>query len=370
MTKKKQQWWHKKLEKPKFLANISKIIKAEDLTTGNYTSKYEADICKLLNVKYSIAVSSGSMGTLLAFLALDINHGDEIIIPNIGWISVINACKIIGAVPIIVDVEKNRPIIDTNKIEDAITKKTKIIFPIYMNGRSANIKKLKTICKKNKIFLVEDAAQAVGIKLKNKFLGTHGDIGIFSTSATKMITTGLGGFLVTNNKKLAKKIYDMRRHGFSNIQNIDAWDKFGGNFQISSIQSVMGIEQLKTLKNKLNINKKNYAYLVKELKPYNKFIKPININLIKGEVPVYNEFKVFDRKKLVAYLNKNNIENRLVSPNFERVRYIKHRKNKIGFINSQDYEKNNLYLTSGPGLEIEDLKIIIKVIKNFYRKYP
>ena len=369
MKIKKQQWWHKKLEKTKFISNISKIIEAEDLTTGDYTSKYEKNICKFLRVKYSIAVSSGSMGNLLAFLALGVKYGDEVIVPNIGWISVINACKIIGAIPIIVDVEKNRPIINTDKIQEVITKKTKIIFPIYMNGRSANVEKLKKICKENKIFLVEDAAQAVGIKLKNKFLGTFGDVGIFSTSATKMMTTGLGGFLVTNNKILAKKIYDMRRHGFSNIQNIRAWDKFGGNFQISSMQSALGIDQLKTLNNKLKINKKNYLYLIKELKKFNKYIKPININLKNGEVPVYNEFRVVDRENLVKYLNKNNIENRLVSPNFERVKYIKHRKNKFGFINSKDYEKNNLYLTSGPGLDIKDLDLMIKVIKSFYKKY-
>ena len=100
------------------------------------------------------------MGTLLAFLALDININDEVIIPNIGWISVINACKIIGAKPVLADVEKDRPIIDCKNIEKIVTKKTKEIFPIYMNGMAEDIKKLKKICKKKK-FWFEDSAQAV-----------------------------------------------------------------------------------------------------------------------------------------------------------------------------------------------------------------
>ena len=106
-----------------------------------------------------------------------------------------------------------------------------------------------------------------------------------------MLTTGLGGFLVTNNKKLAKKIYNMRRHGFSNIQNIRHWDKFGGNFQISSMQSAMGIEQLKTLRKKLKLNKRNYLYLSKKLKDLRNYITPIKIDFKRGEVPVYNEFE-------------------------------------------------------------------------------
>ena len=103
---KKIQWWHKDLEKKNFIFKIKKIINLEDLTTGKTTKIYEEQISKLLKVKYSIAVSSGSMGTLLAFMALNVGYKDEIIIPNIGWISVINACKIIGAKPILVDVEK------------------------------------------------------------------------------------------------------------------------------------------------------------------------------------------------------------------------------------------------------------------------
>ena len=362
---KKIQWWHKDLEKKNFLKNISSIIQKEDLTTGDTTKNYEKLISKTLNVKHSIAVSSGSMGTLLAFLALDIGINDEIIIPNIGWISVINACKIIGAKPVLADVEKDRPIIDCKNIEKMVTKKTKAIFPIYMNGRAADIKKLKKICKKKNIFLIEDSAQAVGVKKTNKYLGTFGDIGIFSTSATKLLTTGLGGFLVTNNKKLAKKIYNMRRHGFSNIQNIRHWDKFGGNFQISSMQSAMGIEQLKTLRKKLKLNKRNYLYLSKKLKDLRNYITPIKIDFKRGEVPVYNEFRVQSREKLVKFLNKNKIENRLVSPNFERVKYMK-LKGKKRFPNSADYEKNNLYLTSGPGLQLKDLDEMAKQIRKFY----
>ena len=115
-----------------------------------------------------------------------------------------------------------------------------------MNGRILEIDKIKQIAKKNKIFLIEDAAQAFGVKHKNRFVGTFGDRNIFNFNY-KVFTTGLGGFISTNNSKLAKIILSMRRHGFSDIQNIKNWDKYGGNFKFSDVHTAIGIVQLKSI---------------------------------------------------------------------------------------------------------------------------
>ncbi len=247
----KSIWWHKSLEKKEIIKSLSKVINSEELSTGKITTILEKEISKFLKVKHIIMVSSGSMANVLAFMALGIKPKDEVILPNVGWISVINACKILNAIPVIVDVQKNKPLINIDQIEKSITKKTKIVFPVYMNGRVADYSRIKKICKKKKIFLVEDAAQAFGVKYKNKFLGTNGDIGIFSTSITKNFTSGLGGFLATNNNSLAKKIYSMRRHGFSDVQNIKNWNKYGGNFKITDLQSAIALIQLKNMKKKI-----------------------------------------------------------------------------------------------------------------------
>jgi perosamine synthetase len=369
MNKKKYTsiWWHKSIEKKEIIKSISHIINSEELSTGKITLKLESEISKFLKVKHVVMVSSGSMATLLAFMALNIKPNDEIIIPNIGWISVISACKILNAIPVIVDVEKNRPVVDIAQIEKKITKKTKIIFPVYMNGRTLDIIKLKKICKKNKIFLVEDAAQAFGTKYKNKFLGTYGDLGIFSTSITKTFTSGLGGFLTVNNTKLAKKVFSMRRHGFSDIQNIKNWNKYGGNFKITDIQSAMARVQLKNMKKKFSINIKNLKYFSKKLSKFSKFIKPIKINL-DFEVPVYNEFIVKNRKKFSDFLRRNDVQTRFSSPNFQNIKYLKTVLDKSGYPNSQEVEKKYIYLESGPGLTTKRIDQIVNVIEKFYNK--
>ena len=365
--KHKSIWWHKQLEKKEIIKSLSNIINSEELSTGKITSLLEGEISKFLKVKHIIMVSNGSMANLLAFMALHIKPKDEIIIPNVGWISVINACKILNAVPIIIDVQKNRPLIDIKQIEKFISKKTKIVFPVYMNGRVMNYSKLKSICKRRKLFLVEDAAQAFGVKYKNKFLGTNGDIGIFSTSITKNFTSGLGGFLATNNSSLARKIYSMRRHGFSDVQNIKNWNKYGGNFKITDLQSAIARIQLKKMSKKFKTNIENFNYFKKKLNHLKNYIRPVELDT-RFEIPVYNEFIVKNRDKFTKFLKMNDVQTRNSSPNFERVKYLKTKKNSKGYPNSIEVEKNYLYLESGPGLRKKRIDEIVKIIDLFYKR--
>ena len=364
----KIEWWNFGLSVGQINKKLTKVVKKKCISTSIYTQELEKKLSNYLNVKHVIAVSSGSMATVLAFMALKIKPKDEIIIPNVGWISVINACKILGATPVIVDVEKDKPIISINNIKSNITKKTKIIFPIYMNGRIIEIDKIKSICKKKNLFLVEDAAQALGVKYKNKFVGTFGDIGIFSMSITKLLSSGQGGFLVTNNDKIAKDLYMMSRHGYRDVRNIKAWNKYGGNFKISDLCSAVATTQLKSFKTIIRKNKENYAYLNKKIKKLNDFIEPAFIDLKKGEIPLYNEYKVYNRKKLVSFLLKNNIQTRLSNPNFQRVEYMKIIKDKLGLKNSVIPEKNFLYLPGGPNLKKTQIDKLAYYLNRFYLK--
>ena len=362
----KIEWWNFGLSTSHIKNKLNDVINKRCISTSLFTEEIERKLEKFLKVKHVIAVSSGSMATVLAFMALKIEPKDEIIIPNVGWISVINACKILGATPVIVDVDKDKPTISIENIKSNITKKTKIIFPIYMNGRTIEINKIKSICKKKKIFLVEDAAQALGIKYKNKFVGTFGDIGIFSMSITKLLSSGQGGFLVTNDKKIAKNLYMMSRHGYRDVRNIKSWDKYGGNFKISDLCSAVAIIQLKAFQTILKKNKENYHYLNNKIKKLNKFIEPANIDLNKGEVPLYNEYKVHNRKKLVSFLEKKNIQTRLSNPNFQRVKYMKIIKDKLGLKNSIIPERDFLYLPGGPSLKKKEIDYLSDCLNKFY----
>ena len=364
----KTLWWYTSLDKKKIKQEISKVIKIGRIDTANYCRLFEKKIEKFLKVKHVITVSSGSMANVLVFMALGLKNKDEIIIPNIGWISIINTCKILGLKPVLVEVDPKRPLLSVSEIEKNITKKTKVIFPIYMNGRVIEIDKIKQIAKRNKIYLIEDAAQAFGVKYKNSFVGTFGDAGIFSTSITKVFTTGLGGFISTNNSRLAKVILSMRRHGFSDIQNIKNWNKYGGNFKFSDVHAAIGMVQLKKYNKDLENNLKNFNLFKNLLKKSHKFIYPANIKPNFGDRPVYNEFLSDNRAKIVKFLKTKNIETRLYSPSFDKVRYLKFKKRNKTFKNSSNFEKKVFYLPSGPGLKSSLIRKVSKLINNFYEK--
>ena len=140
----------------------------------------------------------------MSLMAIGVQPNDEVILPNRTWIATAHAVHLLGGKVVLVDVEPNRPIIDVTSIEQAITSKTKAIIPVHMNGRSANMRSIRKIARKYKIHVIEDAAQAIGSCNKQGYLGTQSDIGCFSLSVAKTISTGQGGFAVTSNAGKSK----------------------------------------------------------------------------------------------------------------------------------------------------------------------
>lgn len=361
----KVKWWNINLGKEE-LKSVLNVFSNKSFSLGPITKKCEIEIAKFLKIKNIILVNSGSQGMLLSLLALNIKPNDEVIIPNVAWISLLNAIKIIGAKPILVDVEENRPLMDPKKILKKITKKTRAIVPVHMNGRKANMIEIKKIAKKKKLWLLEDAAQAYGVKYGKKYLGSIGDLSVFSMSMTKTVTSGQGGFIATNNNFLAKKIRLMRNQGAVNVNKIYKWANFGFNFKITDLQSAIAIIQIKKFKKNSVRLIKNYKYFSEKLKDYKDYITPANINLSKKEIPVYNEFICKSRHKLQKFLAKKSIDCREFYPNLNKVKYIKLKKEN--FNNSEVYEKKSLYLPSGPDLPRSQLDYVIRNIKLFYEK--
>jgi dTDP-4-amino-4,6-dideoxygalactose transaminase len=357
------KWWNLKLGN-KEKKSINQIFLYKSFSLGPVTQKLEKELEKFLKVKNVIAVNSGSNGMLLSLLSLDLKANDEIIIPNVGWISLLNAIKILNLKPILVDVEENKPLIDIDKIQKKITKKTKVIIPVHMNGRISDMNKLLYLAKKKNIYIIEDAAQAFGVKFKKKYLGTFGDIGVFSMSMTKALCAGQGGFLVVNNGILAKKLKIMRNQGAVNVFKISVWKNFGFNFKITDMQSAIALSQLKKIKKYIRKMKNNFILYENLLKNFSNYIFPAFLDHKKGESPLYNEFICKNRRHLMNYLKTNNIETREFYPNFDKVKYMKIQKGK--FPNSRIYQNSSLYLPSGPNLKLEEIKRTTKFIKNFY----
>lgn len=230
---------------------------------------FEKELSKFLKCKYVVSCSSGTAAGYLALKSLNIGKGDEVITQSFTFIAAVESILQTGATPVIIDCDDSLGI-DPKELEKKITKKTKCIMPVHMLGESVDCNKILKISKSYKIPIVEDACESLGGRFGNKFLGTLGEIGFFSLDFGKVITTGEGGFLTTDNKKIYKKLKAMRDHGHENKEGVHrGLDKAiapGFNYRMTEMQAAVGLAQLKKLKKILYLKKKNKNFLIKNIK--------------------------------------------------------------------------------------------------------
>ena len=296
--------------------SVHRILKKGWISSeGPEVKKFEENFSKLINRKFSISVSNGTAALEIAIKALDIKKNDEVIIPNFTIIS--NALAVIrqNAKPVLVDCDLQTWNMKISDIEKKITKKTKAIIATHIYNFPLDMEKIVKICKKNKIFLIEDAAEVIGQKYKKKMCGSFGDISTFSFYANKQITTGEGGMMSTNNKKISSKCKSLRNLCFGNKNRFNHED-IGWNYRLSNIQATLGLSQLKRIKKivkrKEQIGGQYYANLNKNsnlqiLKPNCSFAK--NIYWVVGIVIKHNTLKI-NAKTLAKRLLKLGIQTR------------------------------------------------------------
>jgi len=215
-------------------------------SAGKYVTRFEQMFAKFCGTKFGISSSNGTTALHLSLLSLGIGPGDEVIVPSFTFISTANAVVFTGATPVFVDSEMTTWNIDPQKIEQAITTKTKAIIPVHIYGHPADMAPILEIADKYKLAVVEDAAEAHGALYKDKTTGSLGDMGIFSFYGNKVITTGEGGMVVTDNKELADKIRILRDHGMD-PQKRYHHSVLGYNYRMTNIQAALGVGQMERI---------------------------------------------------------------------------------------------------------------------------
>ena len=242
-----------------------------DLRRNNIfrTKIFEKNFRKYLKCKYAVSCSSGTAAGTIALMALGIGKGDEVIVQSFTFIAAIESILMTGAKPVIVDTDNTLGMCPKD-LQKKITKKTKCIMPVHMLGKSCNMDEIKKISKLKKIPIVEDACEALGVKYKNKFIGTLGEMGFFSFDFGKIITTGEGGMVLTNKRNIDKFCREYHDHGHQNNPKYprgkDTKEIFGFNYRMTEMQGVIGKVQLTKLNRMINDNKKRYAALDKLIK--------------------------------------------------------------------------------------------------------
>ena len=229
------------------IKSVNKVLKKGWISSdGPEVKSFENEFSKKVNRNYSIAVSNGTAALEISIKALGIKKNDEVIIPNFTIIS--NALAVVkqNAKPVLVDCDLKTWNVKIEDIEKKINKKTKALIVTHIYSYANDMDKILKICKKYNIFLIEDAAEVVGLKYKNKLCGSFGDISTFSFYANKQLTTGEGGMISTNNLEFYNKCKSLRNLCFGQKQRFNHED-IGWNYRITNIQAALGISQLKRL---------------------------------------------------------------------------------------------------------------------------
>ena len=305
---------------------------------GNFVQEFEKNLSSYFGTKYAVTFNSWTSGLIAAVGALDIEPGDEILVPT--WTMCATATAIVhfNAIPVFVDINLDDYNICINDLKKKITKKTKAIISVDINGYPSDIQELISISKKNKIKLIFDSAQSIGAKYNNQLLGKFGDISGFSFNYHKHIHTGEGGVCLTNKKKIFDKLCLIRNHGeivINSSKKKDLANILGYNFRLGEIESAIGIEQLKKLKQIVNYRIKYTKIIIKELKELSGLILP---KYEKNKEPSHYTLplrisdkiiKKIGRKKIVKKLQKNGVF--CISQGYMNLHLMSMYQNKIAY---------------------------------------
>lgn len=281
----------------------------------DYIHKFEAGFCEHLGVKYAIATSSGTGALHMGMAALGIGKGDEVILADINWIASVAPVVHLGATPVFVDILPDTWCLDPEKVEQAITPKTKAILAVHLYGNLCDMSRLKEIAQKHSIPLIEDAAEAIGSVFHGERAGSMGEFGAFSFHGTKTITTGEGGIFVTNNKDLYDHVLTLSNHGRQKDENRQFWaEQIGYKYKMSNLEAAVGCGQLERIDDLILSKRRVFQCYAEALKDQPVILNPEPEETVNGywmPTMVVDKEWSFDRNRLLSEFKKHAIDGRV-----------------------------------------------------------
>ena len=353
------------------IKNVNECLKSNWISSeGSFVKKFEKNFSKYNNKKYGIALSNGTAALEVALKSLDLKKKDEVIIPTFSIISTALCVIKLGLKPVLVDSDLSNWNMIPEQVINKISKKTKAIIITHIYGFPVDMNKILKIAKKRNIKIVEDSAEMIGQKYYGKNCGSFGDLSTFSFYANKHITTGEGGMILTNNRKLYEKCKSLRNLCFGLDVNRFNHDGIGYNFRLTNIQAAIGCGQLKNInwiiKRKREIGKRYNFHLKKNgnisIQPL-KNIYATNIFWVFGVV-IKPKSKI-NRNRIMKKLLKEKIQTRpFFYPMHKQIVFKKMNifKNKDKYPNSEYLSKNGFYLPSGLGIKNHEIDYVCKAL--------
>ena len=345
---------------------VNEVLTSGMLAQGPKVAALEEAFAKYCGTKYAVAVNSGTAAIHAALFAAGVKKGDEVITTPFSFIGTINPILMLGAKPVLVDIDPDTFNLNLKKVEKAITNETKVILPVHLYGQPIDNNELKRIAQKHKLLVIEDACQAVGADYGGIKAGNLGDMACFSLYATKNIMSGEGGVVTTNNKKYADAIKRFRQHGMSSTYE---YDHLGYNYRMSDLHAAIALEQLKKADKFNKARQINASRLDEGLKSIDGIITPKKAS---DRSHVYHQYTIritpkfsLSRKELLKKLREQDIVAGVyyhkplhAYPHIQELGY------KLGdFPRAEAAAKEVVSLPIHPKVSQEDIDHIVNVIR-------
>lgn len=337
---------------------------------GNYTKKFEEEFAKYYKIKYAFLVTNCTTGLEIALKALGVRKDDEVILPDFTFSSDIAVIRNCGAIPSLVDIEADTGNIDIKKLDKAISNKTKVIMPTHYASQPCDMERILEIAKKHNINVIEDCAQAVDVEYKGKFLGSFGDIGVYSFHGTKNITSGQGGMIITNSKRLASKIEKLRDLGTNRPEFLRGEVEFyemimdGYNAVLPEYCAAFLLENFRRRDKIKKVRKEIAEFYLKELKNVKRIKLPKEFE--NCEKDWHSFFILVDQEKRNDFIKALKKEG--VNASAHYLPLHKHRIMKEKF-KDEDFKRSNKFANSIVRLPIhlnlnkDDIKYVVNTVK-------
>jgi perosamine synthetase len=354
--------------------NVIKVLKSGWLTHGEFNLELETLLKKHFRVKHACLVNSCASALLVSLLALDLPSGAEVVLPSFTFTASANAIILAGLKPVFAEVDYQTGNLNVAKLESYLTKKTVAIMPVHFAGQCCDMPSIMKVAKKYRLKVIEDSAECIGGKWGKKYAGTFGNLGCFSFWATKNITTGEGGAVITNNQRSAEKIRTLSAHGISSStfqreKETKPWFRnatsAGFNFRLSNLQAAVGVAQFKKL-NSLNQRRRRLAHrLTKQLSSIQGLITPYE------EEKAYHVYQMYvlkleniDRTQFIKKLKAKGIQASVHfdPPVHQQTFYKKFADRKLPI--TDELSRTEVTLPLYPGMRFKDIDYIASVIKS------
>lgn len=344
---------------------VIKTLETGYLTHGKVVEEFEKRFAEKHMCREAAALSNGTIALEASLRSLGVGFGDEVIVPSFTFIATANAALILGARPILCDIDPETFTLDPECVERAVTRRTRVIIPVHLFGHPADMDPIIKIARENNIYVLEDAAQAHGAKYKNRFVGCLGDLGIYSLYATKNITSGEGGIVVSNDPDKIKFIKIFRDQGQTSKY---VHEILGSNYRLTSIQGALALKQLEKLDLYNEIRRRNARLLTQKLSKISWIKTPVErewayhvyhqyVILLKEDAPI-------TRDGLREYLERNGVETAVHYPiPINKQPLYK----KLGYDEdccpvADSVSKRILSLPVHPGVSEEDIEYIYEIL--------